>query len=135
MLLFCKQCGKKNIIENNNTNYSCSNCGAHLVKNKDKKILVACNQCSLGQHIDFLPVINWFCRSCSNEHTHPLAIKNVGNGNSFAEPTKKTTINLDISIIDYLDQYLNELNKDREYKIKRGQFIRLLLKKEFGLKC
>ena len=135
MILFCKKCGYKNTISEDD-NLTCKNCFHHLIIPKHNKILVSCNSCDLGQQINFLPIKNWKCKSCTKENIHPLKRINVGNGNKFQEETKKTTVNLDLKTLNHLDAFLSQLNQDNEGgKIKRGQFIRLLLKKQFGLKC
>tara|TARA_Y100001972_G_C7560491_1_gene281515 strand:+ start:174 stop:578 length:405 start_codon:yes stop_codon:yes gene_type:complete len=134
MILFCK-CGYKNTIEDDDS-LTCKNCFHHLIVPKQNKILVCCSSCKLGQQINFLPIKSWKCKSCTKENIHPLKRINVGNGNKFAVPTKKTTINLDVVTLQHLDAFLEQLNQDNQGgKIKRGQFIRLLLKKQFGLKC
>ena len=134
MILFCKKCGYKNtVIKNDSLN--CKNCFHSLHTPKQNKILVCCSSCKLGQQINFLPLKSWKCKSCTKEHVHPLQIVSVGNGNKFVAPTKKTTINLDVVTLQHLDSFLEQLNQDNQGgKIKRGQFIRALLKKEFGLK-
>lgn len=135
MILFCRSCGNKQTFGASAVDYTCSNCNSKMVKLQHKKILVACSQCKLGQSITFDHFHDWDCRSCGSTNPHPATVHVVGNGNKYTEPHRKTTINIESRVLESLDKHLQEINKDRDYKIKRGAYLRLLIKKELGLKC
>lgn len=134
MILFCRSCGNKQTFEPTATTYNCSKCNCKLVEPQHNMILVACNSCNLGQSVD-ASFSDWFCSSCDSVNPHPATLVVVGNGNKYKEKHTKTTINIEERVLQALDLHLEEINKDRNYKIKRGAFLRLLIKKELGLRC
>lgn len=136
MLTFCKKCGKKNHKSNFNKSVheiSCDYCGYRLIENKPDKIYLECESCSLGQHVDMYSFDGWSCKSCLHPNKHPAMEPIVGNGNAFHQPSKKTTFNFEVLLLEAIDDRLEEINKTSPYKLKRGAFIRLILKQKLGI--
>ena len=93
--------------------------------------MLTCHQCKNVLEVSLRNCKDITCNSCGNIITHPIKLK-LGSGEKLTG-LKKTTINLHHNEIDCLDDILDKMNSSSKYKIKRGQFIRLLLRKELGL--
>lgn len=132
----CRNCGRKNIIDNENIkieNIKCSHCGSHLIEQKDNCIVLSCEDCGAYNNVHYQLFEGWNCKSCLHKNKHPSTIAISGNGNSFGKEFQKTTINIPSFLMKELNQYLHHINEKLPIKVKRGEFIRLLLMKEFGL--
>ncbi len=141
MIIPCRRCGLKN--EKDFKSFSdlrCEKCESILMKQEPDKILVECEDCTLGQQIHINQYDGFRCRSCGAKNRHPIKDPINGSGYSLNCDFLKTTINLDNDLVEAIDKKLesiNDYNGKRKFKppkVKRGQFIRMLLKQHFGFK-
>ncbi len=142
MLIPCRHCGKlgNKPTATNIKNMVCDHCGAQTMKTEPNKIITSCEECGLAQQIPMDQYDYWRCRSCGAKQNHPIKRPINGAGYGFDVEFSKTTINIDNELMNALDDHLVQINhweglkKNRPAKVKRGQFIRMLLKQHFGFK-
>ena len=142
MVIPCRRCGKLNEKPkaNSTKDMNCDHCEAHLMKREEGKIFTSCEECNLAQQIPMDQYNYWRCKSCGARQNHPIKRPINGAGYGFSVEVSKTTINLPNDLMKALDDHLVEINhyeglkKNRPPKVKRGQFIRMLLKQHFGFK-
>ena len=142
MRIPCRKCGKLNNKPSAKSfeDLNCSNCGAVLLKKEPQKILTNCEVCDLAQQIPMDQYNGYRCKSCGAHNNHPIKKPINGAGYSLNVEFTKTTINIDNRIMEALDKELEKINhwegpkKLKPAKVKKGQFIRMLLKEHFGFK-
>ena len=135
-MIYCKNCGRGNEIKKDLSkldDFKCSNCGSHLIEQKDNCIVLSCEDCGAYNNVHYQLFEGWNCKSCLHKNKHPSTIPISGNGNSFGKDFQKTTINIPSFLMKEFNLYLEQININSPIKIKRGEFIRLLLMKEFKL--
>tara|TARA_R100000808_G_C2109647_1_gene124137 strand:- start:27 stop:458 length:432 start_codon:yes stop_codon:yes gene_type:complete len=142
MIIPCRKCGKLGERPNasNIKDMTCSFCGALTMKKETGKIITSCEECDLAQQIPINQYSYWRCKSCGAKQNHPIKKPINGAGYGFDVEFTKTTINLPDDLLEAIDDHLVEVNhyegqkKLKPPKVKRGQFIRMLLKQHFGFK-
>ena len=142
MKIPCRKCGKLNEKPKAFTtkDMNCDYCDSILMKKEEGKVITSCEECGLGQQIPIDQYDYWRCRSCGAKQNHPIKRPINGAGYGFDVEFSKTTINLPDDLMKALDEKLEEINhweglkKNKPAKVKRGQFIRMLLKQHFGFK-
>ena len=138
----CRKCGQ--IVKKDHVyrfeDMDCDNCGYRTMKKEAGRILTDCDHCGLVQQIEMVNYDGFRCKSCGTRNKHPLKKPINGAGYSLDYEFTKTTINLPVELLKELDKKLEEINhwegqkKLKPAKVKRGQFIRMLLKQHFGFK-
>ena len=142
MIIPCRKCGKFNEKPKANSikDMYCDYCNGVLMKVESNKIITSCEECSLAQQIPINQYEYWRCKSCGAKQNHPIKRPINGAGYSLEVEFAKTTINIPTELMKALDEHLLEVNhyeglkKNRPAKVKRGQFIRMILKQHFGFK-
>lgn len=138
MKISCRRCGKFRTIKSED-DLIC--CGRPLVKVMQDHIITSCEECDLGQQVPMDSFNGWNCKSCLHHNDHPIKKPTTGKGYSFGDlETQKTTMNFDVAILERIDQELEEINRGREeatgknrLKVKRGAYVRMVLKQHFGM--
>ena len=142
MIVPCRKCGLLLTNEKAESfgDLSCPRCGNQAMKKESNNILTKCEHCNLAQQIPMNSYDGYRCKSCGKHNIHPIKKPINGAGYSLDVEFTKTTINIDNQIMEALDKELEKVNhyegqkKLKPAKVKKGQYIRMILKQHFGFK-